>query len=232
MHNDKKFKEDLESLSGFITTNHDGLLQVASEVVHGGISLGYDFVSSDFKHNIDAPPIFQLHGSFTWKFGTPIKVTRLNVGQPDSDAVWIPPSINKEARLFPFNKLQGLSYELLVQRCDVLRVVGASLTQNDWNIQSLIFNAQKHRLSVSRQGFSIELILPQKAGERIKQECSYLGDIFPIATLLDGDFSPYTKEDEIQPDSDYANPVAYWLDQKILHHRRQDHFAAPADLGV
>jgi hypothetical protein len=157
LHLDEKFREEVETLSGMITTNHDGLLQVAFQKVFEAVNLGFRFTSEDFTQTSSnlVPPILQLHGSFTWQFGTPIQVDRLRRNSKYQDTVWIPPTILKESKNYPFNKLSGLAYELLARHCDVLRVVGASLTQNDWNVLSLIFNAQRHRESTNRTAFFV-----------------------------------------------------------------------------
>src|SRR5258708_14354192 len=208
MHNDRKFERETEVLSGVITTNHDGLLQIASQAIFGGLNIGLSFVSDEFAPVTSkvAPPLVQLHGSFTWQFGVPMRVAPVKAKSKYSvDTVWIPPTTMKESKHYPFNKLSGFAYELLAERCDVLRVVGASLTQNDWNVLSLIFNAQRHREFVRGSPFRIELIMPHSVGERIARECAYLRHLTPIGFLSEGNFSPY-KDQEIAPESDLANP--------------------------
>src|SRR5947209_11094693 len=116
MHRDNKFKAAVETLSGVITTNHDGLLQIASQNVFDGLKLGFPFSSKDFTvtNAESVPPILQLHGSFTWGFGTPIDVSRLHSKATYSaDTVWIPPSILKDPKNYPFNKVTALAYEFL-----------------------------------------------------------------------------------------------------------------------
>jgi hypothetical protein len=220
MHKDRTFQAEVETLSGIITTNHDGLLQVASQDVFGEVNLGFQFTSDDFVElgGGAALPILQLHGSFTWRFGMPIQVGRLRRGSKYADTVWIPPTILKESKNYPFNKLSGLAYELLARHCDVLRVVGASLTQNDWNVLCLIFNAQRHKESTKGAAFLIELIMPHDSGERIKEECAYLKNINSIGYLTEGRFAEY-KDTDIPPESDLANPFAYWLSEKTEYHR-------------
>lgn len=230
MHRDDTFSRDVESLEGFITTNHDGLLQIASQEVFGVVNLGFDYRSNDFvvDSSNQAPPILQLHGSFTWKFGTPLEVVRLRRRSTYEDNVWIPPTILKESKSYPFNKLSGLAYELLSRRCDVLRVVGASLTQNDWNILSLIFNAQRHLEAKKMPLFSIELIMPQRGGTWIGRDCAYLQKVRPLGFLSEGNFAEYKdyEEEDPPPESDLANPFAYWLKEKREYHvARQELFA-------
>jgi hypothetical protein len=230
MHRDWQFRKEVESLSGIITTNHDGLLQVASQRVYDGVNLGFDFVSNEFDQRASLPPILQLHGSFTWGFGIPIEVSKLRRGSKYEETVWIPPTILKESKTFPFNKLSGLAYEVLAKRCDVLRIVGSSLTQNDWNILSLIFNAQRHSEFTTGRAFVIELIMSQDTGERIKRECAYLKNVNPIGFLTEGRFAEY-KEGPISAESDLANPFAYWLNEKVTYHGAEHEFAHPDMLG-
>lgn len=228
MHKHHQFQEEVEVLSGIITTNHDGLLQIASQNVFGEINLGFPFSSDEFTPATSptVPPILQLHGSFTWTFDVPVKVTKL---QPTSsyagETIWIPPAILKESKNYPFNKLIGLGYELLAKRCDVLRVVGASLTQNDWNVLSLIFNAQRHRELRRGAAFLIELIMPHAGGKEVERECSYLKNIIPIGNLTEGQFTEYKEmEHELPAESEMRNPFAYWLKEKINYHRQRKEF--------
>ncbi len=226
MHNDRKFEGEVESLSGIITTNHDGLLQIAFQAVFGEVNLGISFASEDFAPAISksTPPLVQLHGSFTWQFGVPMQVGPLKANsQYSANTVWIPPTTLKESKQYPFNKLSAFGYELLAEHCDVLRVVGASLTQNDWNVLSLIFNAQRHREFVKGSPFRIELIMPPNIGERIAGECAYLRHLTPIGFLTDGDFAPY-KDQDIPPESDMANPFGYWLNEKTEFHQTRGEF--------
>jgi hypothetical protein len=221
IHRDNKFRQQ-EILTGIITTNHDGLLQIAAQKVDNQVNLGIPFHSSDLTEcgPNDSPPLLHLHGSFTWKFGLPIEVSPLSSqSRYLPETVWIPPTILKESKGYPFNKLAGMAYELLSRKCDVLRVVGSSLTQNDWNILSLIFNAQRHSELTKGSPFRIELIMQQKAGEYIRRECSYLRNLTPIGYLTDGDFEAYKDRTMDSPEMD--NPLFYWIKQKIIFHRNR-----------
>ena len=229
MHRNEKFKNEVESLAGVLTTNHDGLLQIASEKVFGSVDIGFPFVSSDvtLADSSTVPPILQLHGSFSWQFGLPPRITSIKrTSKYRSNTMWIPPTVLKESKNYPFNKISGLAYELLSRRCDVLRVIGSSLTQNDWNILCLIFNAQRHRELKRRRQMKIEFIMSRSSGEAIQGSCSYLKNTFPINHLSEGDFSPYEQND-ISADSELHNVFAYWLREKINYHRRQGEFDLP-----
>ena len=97
----------LETLAGVITTNHDGLLQVAAHKVYGGANLGMPFVSAELTcATNDLPPILQLHGSFTWAFGLPVKVTPLAEGYAYlKDTIWIPPRDSKGIKELSFQQI-------------------------------------------------------------------------------------------------------------------------------
>lgn len=221
MHRNGYFGDKVEHLSGIITTNHDGLLQVASQLAFNEVNLGFPFISEDFcaSATYNAPPILQVHGSFTWLFGVPIKVSRLRrESLYSSDMSWIPPTILKESKNYPFNKLAATAYELLAKKCDVLRVIGSSLTQNDWNVLSLIFNAQRHRELSGGSAFRIELIMPQARGREISEQCAYMKNLTPVGYLSEGDFSGY-KDEEVHKELD--NVFAYWLKEKLYYHRNR-----------
>jgi len=228
----QNFEAEVESLSGIITTNHDGLLQAAFKETFGAVDLGFPFVSAEIPlaNGQSMPPLLELHGSFTWSFGLPLEITLLSKKSIYSpDASWIPPTVLKESKHYPFNKLTALAYELLTKHCDVLRVIGSSLTQNDWNILSLIFNAQRHNMFLGKEPFPIQLIMPQKDGLAIEKTSTYLKNILPMASLKDGgDFSPYENEEwktENPPiGDDEANPFFYWLKQKINFHQSEKNF--------
>jgi hypothetical protein len=234
LHADIKFQHH-EVLTGIVTTNHDGLLQVAAQAVHGAVNLGIPFSSQQIGLGKEGqhPPLVHLHGSFTWTFGLPLKVSPLSGTSPYSrDLVWIPPSTVKDSRTYPFNKLAGLAYELLSRQCDVLRVVGSSLTQNDWHVLSMLFNAQRHRELTKGNPFRIELIMPQDHGDKLKATLSYLRNLTPIGYLTEGDFDAYKDADAQPGPSDLSNPFFYWLRQKIEFHRVRDHLTLPLDAAV
>jgi len=224
MHGNEHFRKH-ETLSGIITTNHDGLLQVAAQKVHTEVNIGIPFRSQDLTPSTTATaPVLHLHGSFTWRFGLPVKVTFLSeTSAYAGDTVWIPPTILKESRAYPFNKLAGLAYELLSNQCDVLRVVGSALTQNDWNVLSMIFNAQRHREITEGAPFRVELIMPHGVGMAIAKECSYLENLTPIGFLTEGDdLAAYKEADGGAPlTSEMNNPLAFWIKQKIQFHKNR-----------
>lgn len=225
MHRNDKFRDEVEQLTGVFTTNHDGLLQVAFQNVFGAVDVGFPFVSKDLDSATSAlPPLLQLHGSFSWTFSIPPRITTLRRDSKYSvNTMWIPPTVLKESKNYPFNKISAVAYEILCRRCDVLRIIGASLTQNDWNVLTLLFNAQRHRELRRGTPFLIELIVSRATGEKIQATCSYLKKTIPVNYLSDGDFSEYS-ENDLPADSELRNVFAYWLKEKITYHVRRREF--------
>jgi len=215
MHQSKRFTETKERLVGVIDLNHDWLFQVASEKVHGGINLGFPFGSQDFTFQASAPRIVKPHGSFNWKDSRPIEVGSIKTST-SRGRLWIPPTIVKESKEYPYNKLIGVAHEMLATRCDVLRIVGCRLSQNDWNIVSLLFNAQYRQRLRGKGCFRVELIMPHSDGEAIKKEYSYLQTLVSMGYLKDGDFSVYLEA--AAGGSELQNPFRHWLRTKIRHH--------------
>lgn len=225
MHNSKPFNEKTEKLTGIISLNHDNLFQIASQKVYGCINLGFEFKSSTLSVSDQpkAPLLIQLHGSFNWLNRLPIEIVELRGSNGnDQDVLWIPPAILKEAKDYPFNKLMGLAYEILARECDVLRVIGCSLSQNDWNIISLLFNAQYSQCLYNEgECFRIELIMDQRTSKKIKQEYSFLQkNIVSIKDLSEGSFEDYKDYEEKDPPKgiELSNPFKYWLKEKVSYH--------------
>lgn len=224
LHRNPRFSTEIETLSGFITTNHDGLLMRASSHVHDGINVGFEFSSEKYRYEPNAPPILQVHGSFSWRFALPIKIEPLSRRSSHSDTVWIPPSVAKEGKNYPFNKLLGASYFLLAHRCDLLRIVGMSLTQNDWHILSMVFSAQRHLEEVGKPPFRVELIMPPRDCEVVLRECAYLRRMIPIGQITDGPaFADYKDHKADYSETDMANPLRFWIEEKTRFHEGQGH---------
>ena len=58
----------------------------------------------------------------------------------------VPLGINKNYLTPPYNFIWGRAYELLV-RCDILRIIGCSLSQNDIGLIDLLFKAHDKKSS-------------------------------------------------------------------------------------
>ena len=63
----------------------------------------------------------------------------------------------------PYNFIWGRAFDVLA-KCDVLRVIGCSLNQNDISLIDLLFKVHLERADY----FEIEIIDFQKQGDQIK----------------------------------------------------------------
>lgn len=208
LHENKMLKEK-ELLKGIICLNHDYLLETACNEIHKGINLGVAFESKIYQYNKIAPKIIKLYGSFNWVNGVKIKIIDAKPSKPHRVLLWLPPTIAKETKSYPFNKLLGMAYELLMLECDVLRVVGCSLSQNDWKVISLLFKTQCIQ---QNKCFDVELIQGQQTGNEIKQRLAFLRNIKTIAEL-EGGFTDYFDQ---EPDNPYEDWLRKTIDEKKL----------------
>jgi hypothetical protein len=207
--------KDDEILTGAISLNYDNLLDRAFNEVYKGIDYGIECSCENGNYTIaektvPRAPIIKLHGSFNWKRGAhSIVIDEVQAQAAEqSEMVWIPPSVEKELDSYPYNLLWGNAFELL--NCDVLRIIGCNLSQNDWGLISLLFNSQL------KQGgdYKIELIRSQKGGLETKKNHGYLknvdvlGDLENCEDLVDPD------NPDISPDNVYYS----WLRAKLGVH--------------
>ena len=223
LHKDSKFIE-VEKLIGIISLNHDNLIEIASQEVYKGINLGFLFIENGFKMNEKSPIILKLHGSFNWECCWPIKLIDLNICEDSNsnDYLWLPPTTTKEARDFPYTKLIGNAYEILMQ-CDILRIIGCSLNQNDWNIINLLFSTQYFKFQNESNYYEIQLI--DGNADKIKEKCPYLNRIHTISELVELEqdginiYKEYKEKDTSIENTELSNVFKYWLDKKIRYHK-------------
>lgn len=78
--------------------------------------------------------------------------------------------VEKRRERYPFSIIWGRAREAL--DCDVLRIIGCSLSRNDWHLVSLLYTTQK--LNVHRKEYDIELIDYFDKGKEISENYSYL----------------------------------------------------------
>lgn len=162
-----------EVIKGIITLNYEDLLEKAVMDVLGSINYSLD-IKSDNKYinniNPNQFPVLKLHGSFNWKNEFPINVIDEDNITNDDEILWIPPGVEKKKDNYPFSLLWGKAKEILL--CDILRVVGCSLSRNDWGIISLLYSTQK--LNSQKNEYTIEIIDYPITAEKIKKIYSYL----------------------------------------------------------
>lgn len=212
LHENEQLKET-ETLRGIICLNHDYLLEAACDKIHKGINLGVPFTSDTYQYNKNAPKIIKLYGSFNWRSGKLIRITEAKLTGPHPALLWLPPTTAKETKSYPFNKLLGMAYELLILDCDVLRVIGCSLNQNDWKVISLLFKTQCIRRD---NCFDIELIQGQRSGEEIKHRLGFLRNVKTIAQL-EGSFTDFSEQEPHNPYEDWLRKT---IDEKRLDDRK------------
>lgn len=160
-----------EQLVLILTTNYEDLVEKAIQRIEGGInySVSVAFKDDSYCFKEKCVPVLKLHGSFNWKNVYPIVVE--NSIEEDEDTIWIPPGMVKRRDLYPFNIIWGKAKELL--EVDMLRIIGSSLSRNDWELISLVYSTQKLR-SDGKPPYVIELIDYYDVAEDIIKRYRYL----------------------------------------------------------
>ena len=152
-----------EVLQGIITTNYDEFMEEAIEQI-GNTPVDFGIRVEPSTQQPGRFQLLKLHGSFGWRDAWPI-----SRWENDDDTLWIPPGIQKAKQAYPFNVLWGLAREML--SCDVLRIIGFSLTANDWDMISLLFTMRHVNLATRPQ---IEIIDAPQHVEQLKEKYPYL----------------------------------------------------------
>lgn len=202
---------DIEEFRGIISLNYDSLLDRAINEVRTGINyhIKCECVhgSANYNLNKELPPLIKLHGSFNWRKGFPnIRIDEQASIKYKSEMLWIPPSIGKIKDTYPFNSLWGKAFEML--DCDILRVVGCKLNQNDWGLISLLFDTQLR----TDNPYTIELITSQGTGSDMRKRLGFLKNIVVVEEL------PGCKDISEYPP---GNTMESWLKSKISFLREQ-----------
>jgi hypothetical protein len=144
-------------------------------------------------------PLLKLHGSFNWK--------KVKIRGRSRNIEIIPFGSNKNYLYAPYNFIWNHALELLVE-CDILRVIGCSLSQNDTHLIDLLFKAHLER----GKEFDIEIIDREAVGNIIRDNYGF----FPgIKTLLN------IPELSI-PESDPVNAFKTWLKYKSVRMIKDD----------
>jgi hypothetical protein len=158
-----------EKVKCLMTLNYEDILEQALKS-HLNVDTDYIIDRRKTEKGARKIPLLKLHGSFNWKNTRPITVKEANKMQ-SKDALWIPPGLDKKKETYPFNILWGKAFDYLMT-CDTLRVIGCSLSRNDWGLIPMIYIAM--RLSNKKQAFEIEIIDFFDVGEKIKKNYPYL----------------------------------------------------------
>lgn len=195
-----------EELAGIITTNYDSLIDRACKNLNRNVSYGFNSLMPKANSNANAQEVtvIKLHGSFNWK-GIPIDLMNDTESLNNiSELVWTPPSVQKDPTPYPSNMLWGRAFELL--NCDILRIVGSSLSPTDWGVLSLLFRTQ---LITKENGYDIELINYPDTCDQIKNTYKFLNNIKDLRELVyfDSENSSYANNPKF-------NPFLYWIQDK------------------
>jgi hypothetical protein len=169
-----------EKLVGIMTLNYEDLVERAGEHVIGCVNCSLD-LGDDCKTKIHYKKsglmVLKLHGSFNWKNEFPISVH--DHVRKNDDVYWIPPGVEKHPDDYPFNVIWGKAREML--DCDILRMVGCSLSRNDWHLASLLYETQK--LNKNQKNYTIEIIDYPDAGETVQNKYPNLRPLKKINEL-------------------------------------------------
>lgn len=177
-----------EELLGFITLNYDDVLDYAWKTVFPEKEIDYSLSS---KSTTDATPILKLHGGFSLK-------------DRNKKIPIITPGINKNYLELPYNFIWGQALEILME-CDILRVIGCSLSPYDIGLVDLLFKAHLSRTDA----FEIELIDHDQIGRNIKETYGFFPQIRTAIEI----------EQRLIPDigiekDEQSNPFKIWLKAK------------------
>jgi len=226
LHSVKGLKETVICI---MTLNYENILERALKS-HLNIEVDYLVEKKKRKKGTKTIPILKLHGSFNWKNTRPISIGEAYKMQ-SSDALWIPPGLDKKKETYPFNILWGMAFDYLMS-CSTLRVVGCSLSRNDWGLIPMIYTAL--RLSGKKKTFEIEIIDFVDVGEKVGRDYPYLTiksiidinefknyliDVYPLSAT--DPIPDYIKSDMSSDASKKVNIFELWLKSKRFDLQRE-----------
>lgn len=218
-----KYVTDLdEKLLCFITLNYEDILERTIKSFFK-FEVDYSLYPNSLNLTSNAIKVIKLHGSFNWQNTRPITIKTM-ASTKSPNALWIPPGVEKRKDNYPFNLLWGQATESLMQ-CDILRIVGCSLSRNDWGLIPILYTVQKY--NHTGKVIEIEIIdYPSTATNiiynygyiqfkpiiKLPEFLNYYKKQFPAATTS----STLTEEIKSRfKDKDKSNPFYEWLDAKI-----------------
>jgi hypothetical protein len=182
---------DREKLLGLISLNYDGVLDAACKTIYR--TRPHYYFSSNENSEI---PLLKLHGSFNWK--------NVRIRGRVRNIEIIPLGVNKNYVHLPYNLIWSRALEVLIE-CDILRVIGCSLSPNDIHLIDLLFKAHLER----GNAFEIQIIGPEKTGQEIKEHYGFFPEIKTLTNI----------EPPLIPDqssNDVGNAFKLWLKYKSL----------------
>lgn len=182
--------ESREQLGGIISLNYDDILDEAYKLL----------LESDPNYCLKSKPgtnypLLKLHGSFNWN--------KVNIYGKMKNIPIIPLGINKNYLIPPYNFIWSRAFEILVE-CDILRIIGCSLNQNDIGLIDLLFKAHLERV----EDLEIQIIDFQTVGDQIKNNYGFFRKIVKLEDI----------EKPLIADivTDTGNPFKVWLKAKAI----------------
>jgi hypothetical protein len=183
--------EKSEELTGLISLNYDDILDAAYRQFYGEPRYCFSIESGPLAAN--GIPLLKLHGSFSWK--------NQKIRGRQRTIEIIPLGSSKNYIHPPYGCIWNQALETLIG-CDTLRVIGCSLSQNDFHLIDLLFKAHLER----GIPLDIEIIAGEKVGTAIRAN---YGFFTALRTLIE-------IKDNLVPEPEPTNPFKTWLKYKSL----------------
>ena len=158
-----------EKIIGLISLNYDTVLDAAYKWHYNSDP---DYRLSSATNSPGKPPLLKLHGSFNWE--------DIEISGKKRTIPIIPVGINKNYLRLPYNFIWGCALEVLAE-CDILRVIGCSLSQNDIQLIDLLFKA--HLLKGA--AFEFQIISSEATGQAIKDRYDFFSKITTAKKIED-----------------------------------------------
>lgn len=229
LHLNSKLLE-FESLLCLMSLNYDDLLERSIEG-HLNRNVDYGLVTKPadpFDNTKESVAVLKLHGSFSWQNIRPIQIAKMNSLAPH-ETLWVPPGVDKKRENYPFNLLWGKAVEY-ISECDILRIIGCSLSRNDWGLIPILYTAQ--RLS-NTKGLKIEIVDYTENADSIENNYKYLD----VTKMVDLDEIRLYEKTNLSPDMGITSASYFtiaaakkincfekWLDAKIEYLFTDDPF--------
>jgi len=179
-----------EQLIGVISLNYDDVLDHAYQPYFGQPNYCFSLEDTPSSEGI---PLLKLHGSFNWN--------RQKIRGRMRNIEIIPMGSAKSYLHAPYNFIWNRALEILIG-CDTLRVIGCSLSQNDFHLIDLLFKAHLER----GRAFDIEIISSEKAGQDIQKNYGFFPGVKTLSKI----------EGTLVPDESPVNGFKTWLKYKSI----------------
>jgi hypothetical protein len=188
MHTIPDFDEELQAI---ITINYDDFIEKALINVYGGINFPFE-IDKSYELNINPtfPPLCKLHGSFCWDNTNPVKTHIMQPEDNEDRCLWVPPGVVKRNDYYPFNAIWGTARKSL--KCDILRIIGCSLSKNDWGLITLLHTTNRLRNDISEK-YEIEYIDYPDSCDRVLNDFPFFEKLKTITDLTE--FELYMKKE-------------------------------------